>query len=650
MCGITAYLGSEAAFEYILASLILLQNRGYDSAGICTIDSNGGGEFITHKYASNKEKTAVEILQQYTTSHSENCIGVGHTRWATHGAKTDTNAHPHFDTHNEICVVHNGIIENYNCIKNKLISLGISSFLSETDTEVIPKLLEYYLKLELIKTNGNYDAINFENNVLTRTINDLQGTWAIVILFKHTPNKLYVCKNGSPLVLGIDTHFALISSEQLSLSRHFNHYITFNDGDIVTITKTPDGLVQFPKIINYTQHVIQNKISETSSFPYPHWTIKEICEQPTTLMQTLTMGDCLFGDDRVKLDGLESQKEQLLSCDHVVILGCGTSYNAGQIGCYMMKSFQCFSTVTCIDASEFILNDIPNSGKTGFVMLSQSGETKDLHRCMETIRNRNRKVVHPIMSLVNVVGSLIARESDCCIYLNAGREVGVGSTKSFTSQVLALSLVSIWFSQHKNTCPHLRLEYIKNIRHLSLDVETLLANNMMEHLKKLAKKLVDVKQMFILGRGVMKFIADEGSLKIKEIAYIHAEGYAGGSLKHGPFALIDKDTVILFIAPRDENFNKMINAAEEVYSRNARIILITTNNSNSNSNSNFNNFSTLEFKNGLFESIITIPNNDTLGSILSVIPLQILAYEIALLKGHNPDFPKNLAKVVTVDG
>lgn len=630
MCGITAYLGSESAFGYILDSLMLLQNRGYDSAGICTI--NGNNDCVNHKYASVKDKTAIQILEKHKNLHDNNLIGIGHTRWATHGAKTDTNAHPHFDTTNQICVVHNGIIENYLEIKDRLIREGYS-FISQTDTEVIPKLLEYYLRLELVRKHNNYEDIDFENNVLKKTVSELQGTWAIVILFKHTPNKLYLCKNGSPLVLGIDTHFALISSEQLSLSRYFNHYITLNDGDILTITKSIDGTIQFPNKINYIQNIIQNKVSETSSYPYPHWTIKEICEQPMSIMRTLNMGGRILGDNRVKLGGLDSQEAQLLEIDHLIILGCGTSFNAGQIGCSIMKSFKCFTTVTCIDASEFTVDDIPNGLlKTGFVMLSQSGETKDLHRCMETIRNLDC----PIMSIVNVVGSLIARESDCGIYLNAGREVGVASTKSFTSQVVALTLMGIWFSQHKNTCVHLRQQYIKNLRNLSLDVESLLGYSM-ESIRLLATKLTDVKQMFILGRGTMKFIADESSLKIKEIAYIHAEGYAGGSLKHGPFALIDSDTVIILIAPKDENFSKMINAAEEVHSRNARIILIT-------------NCNTSELKPGLFESVITIPNNESFSSILSIIPLQILAYEIALLKGHNPDFPKNLAKVVTVDG
>lgn len=631
MCGITAYLGSESAFEYILGSLILLQNRGYDSAGICTIDKNES-TFNCTKYASTKENTAIELLQKYTSSHSENTVGIGHTRWATHGAKTDINAHPHFDSSNRICVVHNGIIENYLEIKERLIAKGIT-FKSQTDTEVIPKLLGYYLERELERVGGSYEDIDFQNNVLTKTIEELHGTWAIVILFLNTPDKLYLCKNGSPLVLGVDNRFVLISSEQLSLSKYFNNYITLNDGDIVTIEKGADGVIRFPNRTNYIENVIQNKVLETSSYPYPHWTIKEICEQPMSIMRTLNMGGRLLGESGVKLGGLDERRELLLDIEHIILLGCGTSLNAAHIGCKIMQSLKCFNSVNCIDASEFTLDDIPNHGKTGFVLLSQSGETKDVHRCMELIRSRDC----PIMAIVNVVGSLIARESDCGIYLNAGREVGVASTKAFTSQIVALTLMSIWFSQNKNTCVHLRTQYIKNLRNLSLDVEQLLSG-CIEKVRDIAKSIVNTHSMFLLGRGLAQFIADEGALKIKEIGYIHAEGYPGGSLKHGPFALIDKETVVILIAPRDDNFSKMINAAEEISSRAGRIILIT------------NSGHRVDYKKELFENIITIPTNETLQCLLSVIPLQILAYEVALLKGHNPDFPKNLAKVVTVDG
>ncbi len=631
MCGITGYLGSDNAFFYILSSLALLQNRGYDSAGICTINNNN--KLTVNKYASKGNESAIELLEHDSSNHSETKIGIGHTRWATHGAKTDTNAHPHLDSLENFAVVHNGIIENYLEIKNKLNKEGVT-FVSQTDTETIPKLLEYYLDKELIRTENNYNSIDFQNNILKPAISELQGTWAILILFKHTPNKIYLCKNGSPLVLGIDSNFCLISSEQLPLSKYFNNYISLNDGDIVTVEKTLDGKIKFPNKINYLENVIQNKVTETSCYPYSHWTIKEIFEQPMSILRALNMGGRILNDSQVKLGGLDSKREELLKCNHLILLGCGTSLNAAQIGTKIIKSFKSLTTVMCFDASEFSLEDIPLDGKTGFIMFSQSGETKDLHRCIEMIKHLD----YPIISIVNVVGSLIARESDCGIYLNAGREVGVASTKSFTSQIVAISLLAIWYAQNKQISSHLRSQYIKCLRNLSLDVEQLLNSNL-DSIRRLAANIATTKQMFILGRGSMKYIADEGALKIKEIAYIHSEGYAGGSLKHGPFALIDKDTVIILLAPRDENFSKMINCAEEVYSRGAKIILITNYQNNSQS-----------FKKEMFETIINIPNNDIFNNVLSVIPLQILAYEIALIKGHNPDFPRNLAKVVTVDG
>lgn len=630
MCGIIAYLGSAEAFDFIVSSLALLQNRGYDSAGVCTLDS--AQNLVLHKFASRTDINGVELLQAMKSFHVSNHIGIGHTRWATHGAKTDANAHPHVDTGRQFAVVHNGIIENYLDIKHTLIAEGYI-FESQTDTEVVPKLLEYNLKKELERCGNDYTHIDFEKNVLDVTIQSLEGTWAIIVMFAKTPDTLYLCKNGSPLVLSINNDFTLIASEQLPLSRYFTNFITLNDRDVVTIHKDSDGKIVFNNKPYYKEHLIQNKATEISPYPYSHWTIKEIYEQPMSIARALNMGGRLVGNDKVKLGGLDSKREQLMAVDNLLLLGCGTSYNAGNIGAKMLQQFKCVNTVSCIDASEFSENDVPLHGKTGYVLLSQSGETKDLHRCIEMIR----RLDSPIISIVNVVGSLIARESDCGIYLNAGREVGVASTKSFTSQIVALALLTIWFSQNKNTFQQLRAQYVQSLRSLSLDIETLLSS-LCDPIRKLASKLINTQHMFLLGRGTMKYICDEGSLKIKEIGYIHAEGYAGGALKHGPFALIDTNTVIILIAPRNEHFQKMLNAAEEVHARHAHVILIT------------NTSDTYDFNTKLYEDIITIPHNEYFQSVLSIIPIQMLAYEISLLKGCNPDFPKNLAKVVTVDG
>jgi glucosamine--fructose-6-phosphate aminotransferase (isomerizing) len=313
----------------------------------------------------------------------------------------------------------------------------------------------------------------------------------------------------------------------------------------------------------------------------------------------------------------------------MILLGCGTSLNAAQIGAKLFREFRCFQTVSCYDASEFTLDDIPAVGKTGFLVLSQSGETKDVHRCMETLRHG-----YPILAVVNVVGSLIARESVCGVYLNAGREVGVASTKSFTSQIVALTLIAVWFAQKRDVACDLRRHYISHAR-FERELEDFIAR-VHPQIKDLAVRCKDVEHMFILGRDKMKPVADEGALKIKEISYIHAESYAGGALKHGPFALLDERTVVILLAPRDAHFAQMINAAEEIRSRNARVIFVTNTPAPDHEH--------------LFESVVYVPENPAFQTIFQIVPLQLLAYECAVARGVNPDLPKNLAKVVTVDG
>lgn len=629
MCGIIAYLGSDSASNRILQGLSLLQNRGYDSAGICTIAPDSS--LVLHKFASRKDQTSIELLEEHKDSHTGHTIGIGHTRWATHGAKTDHNAHPHLDSKRQFAVVHNGIIENYLKLKQKLVKEGYT-FESQTDTEVIPKLLEFYWEKEQQRYIETGTAYDIETNVIKRAISDLEGTWALCILCTLEPDTIYLCKNGSPLVLSYHETCIMVASESLPLSVYFNQFITLQDYDVIRIAKK-DGAIQFHPRRDHTMRVIENKVSEISCAPYPFWTIKEIYEQPESILRTLNMGGRLMGDDHVKLGGLDAKREQLLRMDHLLLLGCGTSYHAGQIGATVIKSFKCFHSVQCMDASEWNEADLPLHGSVGVVILSQSGETKDVHRCLPLLRARDCV----ILSIVNVVGSLLARESDCGIYLNAGREVGVASTKSFTSQIVALTLLGIWFSQNRGTHQALRTHYLQHLRSLSMDVEGAL-HALSTPIQRLAQSMRSVEHLFILGRGAMKWIADEGALKIKEIAYIHAEGYAGGALKHGPFALIDSQTVVILLAPHDEHFTKMIHAASEIHSRRARVILIT------------NSTDDTSYSRALFEEVIIIPSNPYFQTVLGILPLQLLAYEFALCKGYDPDFPRNLAKVVTVDG
>jgi len=610
MCGIIGYIGNNDAYDYILSGLELLQNRGYDSAGICVINEN---KFVISKYASSD---ALHLLEK---QKPEGKIGIGHTRWATHGAKTDINAHPHTDSNMMVSIVHNGIIENYMDIKQKLMDFGYT-FVSQTDSEVIANLISYYYSIEL----------DIEKALL-KSFEELQGTWAVVIIFKDFPDYMYLSKNGSPLVIGYDESWGcIISSEQLPLSKYFSNYVSMNDGDIVSVHKTSDGFISFPAISNYNILKIQNKLSELTPHPYEHWTLKEIYEQEHSILRALNNGGRIENASCVKLGGPDENIDCLKKIQTIIILGCGTSLYAGFVGSIIIKKMKCFDSVFCYDASEFTADDIPLNTKIGYIVLSQSGETKDVHRCLKLTKG------FPVISIINVVGSMIALESTCGIYLNAGREVGVASTKSFTSQIVVMTLLSIWFCQIHDKSEFLRRQYITSLRNLSYQVHQILTT-CRDHCKEIAKRICHAKKntIFILGRRESHYLAKESALKLKEIAYIEAEGCSAGSLKHGPFALIDENSLIFLLAPRDEHFDKMLNTAEEIYARKANIIMITTDRKPS--------------KTELYSDIIVLPHNDKLNSILCIIPMQMISYEVAILKGINPDFPRNLAKVVTVD-
>lgn len=606
MCGITAYIGIKNAYKNILEGLIQLQNRGYDSAGISTLSNDGN--FFFRKYASN-EISALEKLKKH---NSDNLIGIGHTRWATHGPKTDVNSHPHFDNEKKICLVHNGIIENYLKIKYKLINEGYN-FISQTDTEIIVNLISYNLKK--IK--------NFEKAII-ESIKELEGTYALCILYNSEPNKLYCIRHGSPILVSYDDNSAIIASEQSGLIGSSNSYICLNNNDLCILEKNNDKL-EIQTKNNYQKKAIIKENVKLTPYPYNHWMLKEIFEQKESIKRAISNGGRLLNNNQVKLGGLHMKKDKLIEVDNLILLGCGTSYFAGLTSINYFKDLCNFNTVQIFDGADFNENDIPRNGKSALILLSQSGETKDLHRCIE-IGRKNDLI---IIGVVNVVDSLIARESDCGCYLNAGREVAVASTKSFTSQVILLSMIAIWFSQINNINENKRIRYIQDLRRLELDIKNTLNNA--ENYKQYLKFIENKKSIFILGKGNIRAIAREGSLKIKEVSYIHAEGYSGSSLKHGPFGLLEKGFPVILLDTNDNHYNKMSNVYEEIKSRYAEIITISNNNSLDR------------------ENTIIIPYNKTYSNILTIIPLQILSYELSLLKGINPDFPRNLAKVVTVE-
>ena len=609
MCGIIALLAldNKNVLKYLLNGLKQLQNRGYDSAGICNITN----DFNLLKFASTKDYDSIKKLSDYINTIPKSFSGIAHTRWATHGAKTDFNSHPHLSYDNNIVLVHNGIIENFQQLKDDLISKGID-FASQTDTEVIVNLLAFNYK--------NCDNFMF---ALKKTLSMMQGTWGLAIINKKEPNKIYCVRHGSPLLVSVNKDMIMISSEQSGFNGLVNNYFVLDSNDICILEKNNNELNVTTD--NKYKLIETSKINfDLSPLPYEHWTIKEINEQYDASLRAISMGGRLLDDNKVRLGGLEENKEILKRIDNIILLGCGTSYNAGLLGINFIKDLCNFNTVQIFDGAEFTEKDIPKIGSTAIILISQSGETADLINCIDIAKKRDLFII----GVVNVVDSLIAREAHCGCYLNAGREVGVASTKSFTNQVIILSMIAIWFSSIDGINNNKRGKYIKSLRKLPFDIKNTVDSSNQSVKKYIS--LLNKKSIFLLGKGNSEAIAKEGSLKIKELTYVHAEGYNGSALKHGPFALLDENVPVILIAPENKYFDKMLNAYQEVNSRNSPIILITDNN-------------TINLPNK-----IIIPKNEIFSDLLAVIPLQLFSYYLSIHKNLDVDKPRNLAKCVTV--
>ncbi len=616
MCGIIAYLGNKDCKEYILNGLKTLQNRGYDSVGISRIISKN---IIINKYASTDNNNSLQILEnEIKNDEIYSSIGIGHTRWATHGAKTDTNAHPHNDQYNQISLVHNGIIENFSELKDFLINNNFL-FKSDTDSEVISNLISYHLK-----TNDLTESIK-------KTVYDLKGTWALCIIHKDYPNNMWLIRNGSPLLLGFEDNYIIVSSESSGFNQYIKKYIVLDNHDLIKIS-IKDSKINLENSLERYKININNNQNYTLSNEFPFWMGKEIYEQYKSVFSCVNNGGRLINDDSVKLGGLDKCKSQLLKCDNLIILGCGTSFHAGLWGSYEFKNMKVFNSIQVIDGAEFEECDIPIHGNTILILLSQSGETKDLHRCIEIAKNKDLITV----GVVNVTDSLISRETDCGVYLNAGKEFSVASTKSFTNQCIVLSLISIWFAQNKNLYSKARTDKISNLRKFIYQLNNLLKKNT-KKFENLYLKFKNQNSIFLLSKGQNESIAKEGSLKIKEVTYIHAEGYSSSALKHGPFALIKEGLPIIIIDCDKKYRDKTLNAAYETKTRNAELIVITD------KPENYTNLNLSK------ENIINIESNDSYNGLLANIIIQILSYELSVYFGNNPDFPRNLAKVVTVE-
>ena len=610
MCGIVGILtNSENCADSLLNGLKKLQNRGYDSAGICTMNQQ---TMVLHKYASN-DCSAISKLDDIKGFHVNSKIGIGHTRWATHGGKTDENSHPHISSDNKFAVVHNGIIENFASLKKMLLKEGYT-FQSQTDTEVISNLLAYHY------ATSDGDVVK----TITKTVSQLEGTWGLVIMCVDKEDELYCTKNGSPILIGQTDDYVMATSEQSGFNEKIKNYFVLNNYDICTI-KRGQNVMTVQTTHNYKLKPVTVQNNVTSPEPFDHWTLKEIYEQKESIQRAISFGGRIVTNDTVMLGGLYSKQKELMEIEHIIILGCGTSYNAGLMGVHYFKDLCNFNTVQIFDGAEFEMKDVPKKGKTALLLMSQSGETKDLHRCIEIAKQNNLFTI----GVVNVVDSMIAREVDCGCYLNAGKEVAVASTKSFTSQVILMSIIAIWFSQNYNINKEKRVRYIRDLNGLDncvgelfLDLETNAETNV---------HLFNNNSCFILGKGQNEALAREASLKIKEISYIHSEAYSSSSLKHGPFALLCDNFPVVLIMPNDEHFSKNMNAYHEIKSRNANVLVITNHQINE------------------VDNVIYIPYNETYNSLLIIIQLQMLAYKLSVIRGINPDMPKNLAKVVTVE-
>ncbi|VWU52755.1 glutamine--fructose-6-phosphate aminotransferase [isomerizing], putative, partial [Hepatocystis sp. ex Piliocolobus tephrosceles] len=611
-CGIMAYIGSRDASKVLLDGIEILQNRGYDSCGMSTIDKKKN-IIKTTKFASTSTTDAIEKLKvNCMNSHKNDHIGIAHTRWATHGCKTDENSHPHMDYNERISIVHNGIIENYKILKQFLLDKKIP-FKSNTDTEVVANLIGYFLD----KGENFYDA------VLT-SISQLEGTWSFCIIHKDNPNEMILAANGSPLHVGLKDNEIYVASEHSALFMFTNEYISLKNGEILLINKDKINDLKLVKKVECIPEVIIQKTPD----PFPHWTIKEIHEQAISLSKSLNNGGRFsILNNTVKLGGLDPYVEELSKIENLILVGCGTSYYAALYAKYMMNYLYCFNTVQVLLI--FLLYQKKNEG---IIFISQSGETRDIIKACKLADDLNLTK----LSVTNSVGSTIANMTGRGVYLNAGREVGVASTKCFTSQVSILTLIALWFYQNKKnyTTNNKFISLINSLHRLPVYAET--AINSCENVcKELAKKFYKHKSLLIIGNGLSYPIALEGSLKFKELTYIHAEGFTGNSLKHGPYALLggeDQIPVIMLVF-NDSHKNVMLNVGEQIKTRGGHIICITDDEN---------------ICKHIADDIILIPNNGLLTSLLAVIPLQLLAYYVSVGKGNNPDKPRCLAKTVTV--
>ncbi len=611
MCGIVGYIGRTQAAPLLLEGLRRLEYRGYDSAGL-TVCANGS--LVTKKRAGKINDLVAELGSELP----QGTVGIAHTRWATHGPPTTTNAHPHHDCSGEFAVVHNGIVENAGVLRKKLEELG-HTFRTETDTEILAHLIE-----EMYEDNLE--------RAVSAALSQVEGTYGIAVVSTRDRDKVVAARRGSPLLLGIgENNDYFVASDAAAVVAHTRNVVYLDDGELAVLSR--DGY----QTLDLKGRRLDKEVSKVSwdlgtieRGGFPHFMLKEIFEQPDSVHDTMR-GRLLEEEGTARLGGLSAclPADEIDRYNRIILTACGTSWHAGLIGEYMLEEFARIP-VEVEYASEFRYKDPVLDDRSLVVAISQSGETADTLAALREGMERGARAI----GIVNVVGSTIARESDCGVYIHAGPEIGVASTKAFTSQVVALSLLALYMGRRRGASVERGRKMVEALLELPGQISEILARN--DEIRELAELYHEHRNFLYLGRGYNFPVALEGALKLKEISYIHAEGYPAAEMKHGPIALIDENMPVVVIAPHDSVYTKVLSNIEEVKARGGRVIAITSEGNG-------------EMR-GLADHVISVPRTlEMLQPVLTVIPLQLLAYHIAVRRGCDVDQPRNLAKSVTVE-
>ena len=611
MCGIVGYIGKKQASNILVSGLKRLEYRGYDSAGICTIENS--------KLVTTKCKGKVSDLEnKINPSLHSSSIGIGHTRWATHGEPNTKNAHPHSDSDNQFSLIHNGIIENHYSIKEYLLDKGVE-FSSDTDSEVLVQFIGYLYK----KNKTNF------SDTVKMALKEVVGAYGIVVISKDEPDKIIAARNGSPLIIGLGKDENFIGSDASAIMEHTRNILYLDDDEIAEITNNnykirhidhDNEIIKDVKEIEYTLEQIEKG-------NYKHFMLKEIFEQPTSIYESIR--GRIDNNNNVRLGGIYDWTQEIIDKDHIYITACGTSWHAAQIGSYVLESVL-KKPVKVEYASEFRYRNKHVDSNSLVIAISQSGETADTLSAIKKAKEYGALT----LGVVNVVGSSIARETDCGIYMHAGPEIGVASTKAFTSQVATLSLFANFIAQKMGQEKSLKI--ISDIKKVPMAIEELL--KLSDEILEISKVYANSSNFLYLGRGYQFPVALEGALKLKEISYIHAEGYPAAEMKHGPIALIDDKMPVVAIVT-EKGYNKILSNIQEVKSRGGKLIIL----------SSIKSEDLLELADHFIHMESVSNFHNSLTPILTSIPLQILAYHIAVIKGCNVDQPRNLAKSVTVE-